>query len=171
LNGAALEQARRFYLSLGSNVRPEHNLAKAIELLQAHGPVQAISGVWESRAVGSQGPNFLNVCLGFVAPVTETELKQRISESFEIGLGRTRTSDKSAPRTIDIHIIMEGNCPRNPERWTHAFVVLPLSELLPDTLYPISHKHVAEEAIQPMASTWTRRRPEGVAGLGGEHEV
>lgn len=46
------------YLNLGSNIQPEDHFRKAIELLGKSGRVKAVSTVWESRAVGAQGPNF-----------------------------------------------------------------------------------------------------------------
>ncbi len=51
------------YLSLGSNIQPEINLVKAIQLLQKHDRIEKISSVWESESVGAAGPNYLNACI------------------------------------------------------------------------------------------------------------
>ena len=53
------------YLSLGSNIQPEVNLPRAVELLQEYGKFIKVSRAWESEAVGSDGPNFLNACVLF----------------------------------------------------------------------------------------------------------
>ena len=55
-----MDETHDVYLSLGSNIDPENNLPRAIEMLRLYGRVKDISGVWESHAVGSDGPNFLN---------------------------------------------------------------------------------------------------------------
>jgi len=154
--------SHRYYLSLGSNIEPERNLAGAIQRLRSFGEVQEISSVWESHAVGSDGPNFLNLCVGFAVPVGVSGLKRDIVESVETALDRARTTDKNAPRTIDIDILMQDGQPLNLQRWGHVFVVLPMAELLPDMPHPISGKRLEEEAIERGASTWIRRRPDTV---------
>jgi 2-amino-4-hydroxy-6-hydroxymethyldihydropteridine diphosphokinase len=161
----------RFYLCLGSNIERERNLAEAIRLLRKHGDVQAISGVWESHAVGSDGPDFFNVCVCFVSPVDSNELKRDIVGSIESALGRARTSDKNSPRTIDIDILMQADQPMNIERWAQAFVVVPMADLLPNLLHPLSHKRLAEEAADARASTWIQRRPDVLKGLGEENKA
>ncbi len=35
-------------------------------MLAGYGDVEAVSGMWESHAVGSDGPNFLNASVLFV---------------------------------------------------------------------------------------------------------
>lgn len=85
------------YLSLGSNVEPEANLPKAIELLSQYGRVQAVSDAWESLAVGSSGPNFLNASVHLLTDIEPSELKSRVARPIETALGRVRTEDKNAP--------------------------------------------------------------------------
>jgi len=155
-----MRRAVEFYLSLGSNVQPERNLTEAIRRLRVYGELRAISSVWESHAVGSDGPDFLNVCVGFVAPLDGAHLKQNILQSIETGLGRAKTANRNAPRTIDIDIMMEDNQPLNLERWNHAFVLMPMAELKPDLPHPISGRRLAEEAMEVQSSTWIQRRPD-----------
>ncbi|MFH1184273.1 MAG: 2-amino-4-hydroxy-6-hydroxymethyldihydropteridine diphosphokinase [Chloroflexota bacterium] len=155
-----MRRPHRYYLSLGSNIEPERNLARAIRRLRGYGEVQDTSGVWESHAVGSDGPDFLNVCIGFSTRVGAFELKREVVESIETALGRAKAPDKNAPRTIDIDILMQDGQPLNPERWGHAFVVLPMAELLPDMPHPISGKRLAEESVDVRASMWIHRRPD-----------
>lgn len=141
-----MSQRHEFYLSLGSNIEPEANLARAIERLQEHGSVEAMSGVWESQAVGSTGPNFLNLCLRFVAALEADPLKEQVLRPVEADLGRRRTDDKNARRTIDIDILVVDGKAVNVNRWIYAFVLVPLSELLPDFIHPLSHKPLSEAA-------------------------
>jgi 2-amino-4-hydroxy-6-hydroxymethyldihydropteridine diphosphokinase len=144
---------------LGSNIEPQQNLEAALHRLREYGQVIEVSSVWESHALGADGPNFLNACVGYAAAVTHDELKKNVVDSIEIILGRARTTDKNAPRTIDIDIIMEGYQPLNLERWSHVFVVVPMAELLPDLLHPTSGLALSQEAANARASTWIRRRP------------
>ena len=148
-----------FYLGLGSNIEPEANLAKAISRLGEHGEVQRFSSVWESQAVGSTGPNFLNLCIQFTAKENEQELKRQVLGPIETGLGRVRTGDRNAPRTIDLDMLLADGVPVGPNRWAHAFVLVPLAELLPNFLHPLSGKPLAAAAAEAQAQTWIMRRP------------
>lgn len=158
---------RSYYLSLGSNISPERHLVEAIRRLREYGQVRDISSAWESHAVGSDGPDFLNVCLAFDADATPADLKRSVVDVIESELGRTRTGDKYAPRTIDIDIVMDSERALNLELWNHAFVVLPMSELLPDASHPLTGRRLADEAATAQASTWIRRRPDAMKDLDG----
>jgi 2-amino-4-hydroxy-6-hydroxymethyldihydropteridine diphosphokinase len=153
----------KFYLGLGSNIQPEKNLAEAIERLRAQGDIQATSSLWESRAVGSAGPNFLNICVCFVAQVGASQLKKQVVEPIELALGRVRSQDRNAPRTIDIDILIENDRPLSLERWGYAFVLLPMAELLPDFVDPVTRRPLSESAARARAATWIIRRPEALS--------
>lgn len=141
-----MSRQHEFYLGLGSNVEPEPNLAKAIGRLGEYGEILAYSSVWESQAVGSAGPNFLNLCIQFAAQQEEQDLKFQVLRPIETTLGRVRTGDKNAPRTIDIDILVVDGEPVNPQRWGQAFVVLPMAELLPNLVHPLSGETLAQAA-------------------------
>ena len=84
------------YLSLGSNIKPEVHLPKAIQMLKDYGQVKAVSQVWESHAVGTDGPDFLNACVLFLSHLQPNDLKQQIIRPIEASLGRVRHADKNA---------------------------------------------------------------------------
>ncbi len=47
------------YLSLGSNIEPEHNLPEAVAQLARFGQIKAVSSVWQTAAVGfTEQPDF-----------------------------------------------------------------------------------------------------------------
>ena len=165
-----MESSRRFFLSVGSNIDRARNLKEAIRRLRQHGHVQRISDVWESHAVGSEGPDYLNICVEFIAPLSREELKRGIVGRIETELGRARTADKNSPRTIDIDILMEGGQPMNLDRWDYAFVVVPMADLLPEWPHPISGKPLEQEANNARASTWLRRRSEILLEAAGSGE-
>ena len=159
----------KYYLSLGSNIEPETNLALVIENLGAYGLVEEASSVWESRAMGAVGPNFLNACVSFIVPVVPTELKRNITGAIEQKMGRVRTRNRSAPRTIDIDILMEDDQPLNLNLWKHPFVVLPMAELLPHFSHPTEHRPLADVAQDIRQRTWIVARPERLPQLAPPH--
>ncbi len=155
-----MKKPHRFYLSIGSNIQPEINLPKTIVLLYEYGTIQIISNAWESHAVGGNGPNFLNACALFSTPVSPKELKYKIIRSIETTLGRVRSRDKNAPRTIDIDIIMVDDEPCSLENWKNPFVVLPMAELVPELKHPIEHQKLSVVAKRMSSQTWIKKRPE-----------
>ncbi len=147
------------YLVIGSNIEPETNLPRAIEMLAGYGTVQAVSSVWESHAVGSAGPNFLNASALLLTAMPPSELRDRLVRPIENGLGRVRTDDKNAPRTIDIDVMMVDGEPCKLDRWDNAFVLLPIAELLPDTQHPITGEPLPQAAERARKHTWIVQRP------------
>ena len=136
------------YLNLGSNVDPQLNLPKAVQLLREYGQVVTVSTVWESPAVGFDGPNFLNACVLFDTNLGLFELKEQVIHPIETSLGRVRTADKNAPRTMDIDIVLFDEQPLKTEYWNYAFVIFPLAELIPDFIHPVSQKALSVFAGQ-----------------------
>lgn len=136
------------YLNLGSNIEPEKNIPQAIQLLKEVVNVQAVSSVWETKSVGYDGENFLNVCVLIITNLQPNELKEKILRPIENELSRVRTENKNSPRTIDIDIILFDETPHNLETWHYAFVIIPLAELLPDFEHPFEKKLLGEVAKQ-----------------------
>lgn len=147
------------YLSLGSNIEPETNLPRAIEMLGKYGRVKEVSGAWESHAVGSDGPNFLNASVLLETEIPPAELKDKLARPIETAMGRVRTADKNAPRPIDIDVMLADGEAFNLDRWDSAFVLLPIAELLPDAAHPLTHVPLREAAEQARRATWIVQRP------------
>ena len=146
------------YLSLGSNIGAENNLPKAVELLRKTGKIEAISSVWETKSVGFNGPNFLNICCLFSTHLEPVELKEQIIRPIEAKLGRIRYVEKNAPRTIDIDIVLFDERPLNTDFWEYAFVVVPLAELIPDFEHPIRHEKLSRVSEQVQGQVWIVKR-------------
>jgi 2-amino-4-hydroxy-6-hydroxymethyldihydropteridine diphosphokinase len=125
--------AHEVCLLLGSNIRPEHYIPQAVELLQRHLQVLQASSVWETSAVGSDGPNFLNAALLVLSPFGLDALKERILHPIEARLGRVRTGDKNAARTMDIDVIIFDGLLLETTLSNYAFRAVPVAEILPDT--------------------------------------
>jgi 2-amino-4-hydroxy-6-hydroxymethyldihydropteridine diphosphokinase len=121
-----------YYLLLGSNIEPESNLRKGIECLRQFSEVQKISSVWETEAIGAKGPNFLNAAVCIASSLSPKQFKNQILQNIETKLGRVRTKNKFAPRTIDIDIVIYNQDVMDNQLWTQLHYARPLSELLPD---------------------------------------
>lgn len=155
-----MERTHSYYLSLGSNIEPEQNLKAAIQALRRFGTILEGSSTWESPAIGSDGPNFLNICIGFEAGMTAEELKAEVLDGIEKSLGRERTGDPNSPRTIDIDVIMVDGRAVDAPRWEHPYVLVPMAEILPESRHPITQERLIDAAEKAKASTWIHRRPD-----------
>jgi 2-amino-4-hydroxy-6-hydroxymethyldihydropteridine diphosphokinase len=153
-----MSDLRRMVLSLGSNIGAEINLPKAVQMLREVGTVERVSSVWESESVGFEGPNFLNACLQFLTPLPPVEFKEKIIRPIESSLGRVRSSEKNAPRTIDIDMLLYNDQPLNTDFWSYAFVILPLAELMPGFKHPSSGETLSVFAEQLQVKVWMRKR-------------
>jgi 2-amino-4-hydroxy-6-hydroxymethyldihydropteridine diphosphokinase len=96
----------RYLLLLGSNVDREDNLARATEILETRFAVLARSRAFESAAVGDPcGPPFLNRALLVRSALPPREMRDAL-HAVEHCLGRLRTLDRNAPRTIDVDVLL-----------------------------------------------------------------
>jgi len=148
---SAMHQA---YLLLGSNIQPEENMAKALQRLKQICLVNAVSSIWETEAVGSPGPRFLNAVVWISTPLSLEEIKAQIINLIEKEQGRVRTADKNAPRTIDVDVLVYDETVVDKNIWQRDFIALPLAELRPDLTHPETEESLAQIA-QRLKSTST----------------
>jgi len=156
------------YLALGSNIEPERHLPAAVAHLARFGHVRAVSTVWETPALGlAEQPNFLNAAVILETPLSAQALRLEAIGAIETELGRARTENKNAPRTIDIDIMLfnrdivqvnQRHIP-DPEIVERPFVAIPLAEIAPDYVHPETGQtlHAIARQFDP-ASTGMRRR-------------
>lgn len=150
-------------LSLGSNIEPEVNLPRAVDLLSRHCQLKQISGVWESEPAGTTGSNYLNACALFGTGLNRDDLKENMISPIERLLGRQRGGDKYAPRPIDIDIVVfDGNIVE-AAMLDLAYVVIPLAEILPGFRNPVTGETLQESATRLRQVNWLEARP-GVLG-------
>jgi 2-amino-4-hydroxy-6-hydroxymethyldihydropteridine diphosphokinase len=134
------------FLGLGSNIRPQEHIPKAIELLRAAAHVERISRIWRTPPVGGAGPDFLNAAVQIRTSLPPGTLKSVVLRSIEARLGRVRTFNKYAPRTIDLDILIVDGVVHEPQIWNLAFQAVPLAELLPDYTNPATGETLAQAA-------------------------
>lgn len=134
------------YISLGSNIAPRQNLVQAVQLLRQSVTVNAVSAVWETEAVGSAGPRFMNATAWVSTDLDAVSLKEQVLRPIEEKLGRVRGVDKYAPRTIDLDILVFDEKVVDGGLWKQDFLALPTSELRPDLLDEQSGRNLGEIA-------------------------
>ncbi|MBN1488897.1 MAG: 2-amino-4-hydroxy-6-hydroxymethyldihydropteridine diphosphokinase [Phycisphaerae bacterium] len=142
------------FVALGSNVAAERNLPLAIAELAALGRIASISQVYETAPIGPAGqPTFLNAAALLLTDLAPHVLRDRLRE-IEARLGRARTPDKYAPRTIDLDICLHGNTILDSDELTlpaaeivsRAYLATTLAELAPAFRHPTTGETLAEIA-------------------------
>lgn len=123
------------HILLGSNILPHLHLPKAIELLRQEVTLLDVSSVYETPPVGTIGRNFLNAVVVVKTPLEILQLKEQILRPLESALGRQRSEDKFAPRTIDLDIIAWDGKILDQDAFRYAHLAVPLAEI--STRYPL----------------------------------
>jgi 2-amino-4-hydroxy-6-hydroxymethyldihydropteridine diphosphokinase len=133
------------YISVGSNIDPEKNIPEALEKLKKYVRVKAISTFYRTIPIGRpEQPAFLNGVWQIDAEQTARELKFHVLRQIESELGRVRTEDKYAARTIDLDIVLYGDMVINepdlhipdPDIRQRPFIAVPLLDLAPRLVLP-----------------------------------
>ena len=140
-------------LLLGSNIEPENNIFSALNIIHGITPVVAQSQIWKTRAIGSDGPDFLNSALKIQTVLDKEGIKYSIIQPVEHQLGRVRSADKYAPRTIDVDIIVFDHQVLDPRLWELGFIAVPVSEIATNLIHPQTGKHLRKIAEEFKSST------------------
>jgi 2-amino-4-hydroxy-6-hydroxymethyldihydropteridine diphosphokinase len=138
------------YLSLGSNVEAEENLASAVSALRARFGALVLSPVYRTGAIGFEGPDFLNA-----AAIIESDLDAHALNDWlhalEDAHGRDRGGPRFGDRPLDIDIVFyddlvtegSGNLRLPRPELKHAFVLKPLVDIAPDFVDPGSSRSLS----------------------------
>jgi dihydroneopterin aldolase/2-amino-4-hydroxy-6-hydroxymethyldihydropteridine diphosphokinase len=156
----------RAFISLGSNIEPEQNLTRAVRRLAERSRLLAASPVYDTRPVGTTDqPNFLNAAVLLETALSAADLKAQVLQAIEADLGRVRTEDKNAPRTIDLDISLfndqvlelgHRHIP-DPEILRFAHIARPLADLAPHYHHPETGQTLEEIAASlPVGDLVTR---------------
>lgn len=148
------------FVGVGSNSEPERQLRLAVQALAARFGKLCLSPVYASAPVGFEGPDFLNLVIGF-----ETEeLPQVVADA----LGSIERSQNQEPRggrpdarAIDLDFLLYGDqvietptlmLPREDVQ-RYAFVLRPLAELAPTLRHPLTGRRLADMWVEFPAHT------------------
>jgi 2-amino-4-hydroxy-6-hydroxymethyldihydropteridine diphosphokinase len=151
-------------VSLGSNLGDRlGQLRRGLEVLSMHLPIVAVSGIYETAAVGvTDQPDFLNLVASL--GTDDAEAAFIAAQSAETAQGRLR-SRRWGPRSLDVDVIdVDGRItddPRltlpHPRARERAFVLLPWLEIDPVAELP---------RIGPVRAVLDRIGPTGVRRVG-----
>jgi len=132
---------------------PEVTLAAAALRLESLGRVVCRSSLYSTAPVGfASQPRFVNAVVAMETALTPRELLDELL-AIEQQFGRDRVANiANGPRTLDLDILFFGDLeisdpgltiphPRLAER---AFVLVPLNEIAPQALDPVSGKTVSQ---------------------------
>jgi len=129
------------FVGIGSNVDPAANVRRAMAELRALGVLVAVSTLYRTPAVDGRGPAFINGVAHIRSRLDRPALLAGLAD-IEAVLGRQRSGDRHAPRTIDLDLLMK--CPAfpgeedsvHPDVVGRAFVAGPLAEIAPGLALP-----------------------------------
>ncbi len=149
----------RVLIGLGSNVEPERHLPRALFELRGSIDVAAVSSVYASDPVGAPGsPRFLNAAVVGTTDRSPEALKAEVLRPIEAALGRRRTADRNAPRTIDLDLLLYGDLVLDdrgrdlrlpePELLVQAHVAVPAAEVWPEAVHPVTGESLAAIAAR-----------------------
>lgn len=140
----------RVYLSLGSNVAPQRYLNAALTELRARFGAIAVSPAYRNKAVGYDGPDFVNLAVGLDTDLEAEALNDWLHQ-LEDRHGRRRDVPRYSDRTLDVDIVLFGEqvidgpghlrIPR--KELQYAFVLKPLADIAPQARHPVSGQSMA----------------------------
>ena len=144
------------YLALGSNLGNRlDNLKQAITALTPQLEVKSKSQVYETPPWGYQDqPKFLNQVIKAETYLDPERLLKHLKR-LEVALGR-KASFPNGPRLIDMDLLFYDDLVLNkpslviphPRLHERAFVLLPLMDIAPELVHPVTGKTVREMAEQ-----------------------
>lgn len=139
------------YVAAGSNIQPELNLRSALAALKRRVGDLRVSIAYRNTAAGFDGPDFINLVIGFETELTLTEVLA-VLQAVEALCGRPRKAPKFEPRTMDLDLLLYGDMvcathaitlPR-PDLAKRAYMLGPLAELAPQLVHPTLKQTIGE---------------------------
>ncbi len=163
-----MSAVRNVYVGIGSNVGDREQTIRAAVRQLGEMPstlVQRVSCVYDTEPVGDvEQPNFLNAVAEVETPLDPRTLLWHLL-LIETRLGRVRTR-RWAPRTIDLDLLLyadrivedDGLSVPHPEMLRRAFVLVPLVELAPRFVHPVSGRALVEHLRDLQTTDGVTRR-------------
>lgn len=154
------------FIALGSNIDPETNLPLAAARLSELGNPIVISTVYQNPAIANEPQaDYLNAAVLLETALDPLTIRDKLRE-IEADLGRIRTEDKFAPRTIDLDLCIFGDrvldhallSLPDPDILKRAHLAVTLAELRPDFLHPLTGETLEEIAVKVRKDTALKAR-------------
>jgi 2-amino-4-hydroxy-6-hydroxymethyldihydropteridine diphosphokinase len=141
-------------------------MKEAIRLLASRCRLIAVSPLYQTKPVGkTDQPDFVNAAALIETELGAVELKAQVLQEIERSLGRVRSADKNAPRTIDLDITLfndqvldmgHRHIP-DPDLLRYPHIAVPMSDLAPQYVHPESGQTL-QEIAEGMAPSGLMRR-------------
>ncbi len=147
----------RAFVSIGSNIEPEKNVRSALRLLARHATIRAVSTVYLTEPVGPPGqPSYYNCVLEIDTDLPPLALKKDVLRRIEAELGRARTGDRYAPRSIDLDLILYDEVVAatvelvlpDPDIVQRPFLAAGIAELAPGLILPGTRTVISDVAAR-----------------------
>ena len=150
-------EAVKAVILAGSNVDRDRCLPEAVRLMRRtpHVTVERVSACFDTVAVGDDpnAPNFYNAAVLVTTTLDPVSLRDTL-RAIEDELGRIRTDNPNEPRTIDLDIVFYGDLVKDLDGWSipdegvelHKHAAVPVADVVPDWVHPISGRTMSEIA-------------------------
>ena len=123
----------KYFLSIGSNINATKNIEFAIKELSLILSNINKSSTYQTKAVGFEGDDFLNLVVSGESSLNFDELNLKLKKIEDLS-GRNRNAPKFSARTLDIDIVLQVDVDEiifeSDEIEKYEFVSKPLKELL-----------------------------------------
>lgn len=143
----------------GSNIDRDRCLPEAVRLMRrsTHMIVEGVSACFDTVAIGDtpNAPDYYNAAVVISTHLGPEDLRDAL-RAMEEGLGRTRTEDPNEPRTIDLDLVFYSDLVKDFDTWSipdpgielHKHVAIPVADVAPDWIHPVSGRSAAEIAAE-----------------------
>ena len=122
-------------IGVGSNISPRENVAAAQTIMQEAFPGFRASQFVTTAPIGdSLQDDYLNGAFCIQTSWPEARLTAWL-KATETELGRTRSTDKNGPRTIDLDVVVWNGKVRDEDFYERNFLKNAVLELLPNLEY------------------------------------
>jgi GTP cyclohydrolase I len=133
-------------IAIGSNIAPKENVPDGLKALNRHPAIEvrSCSPVYVTAPIGNpDDPHFHNAAARIVTELPVEELREAL-RGIEAALGRVRTDDKNAPRTVDLDIVwyegfegtVGGQVIPDPDVPKRPYLAIPIADVAPDIVFP-----------------------------------
>lgn len=158
------------FIGIGSNIDRERHLVNGLDRLADLFGELRLSPVYESAAVGFEGPAFLNLVAAVETDWPVARLRVEM-QAIERDNGYIGNQPKFSSRTLDLDLLMYGNLcgeidgvrlPRG-DILRYAYVLWPLAELAGDQNHPVTglsfgelrHRFSGQQrGLRPVSFLW-----------------
>jgi 2-amino-4-hydroxy-6-hydroxymethyldihydropteridine diphosphokinase len=157
------------YILIGSNIEPQRNVLRALEMLKHWFNVTAVSPIYESVAVGgdADAAPYWNMAVQ-IETYTILMLLRRKLRTIEHQLGRQRfdlEGERLKEVTVDLDILLYNNEVNrsvleplpHPDLLQRAYASVPLADLAPGLTHPVTGEPIQEIAARLREGAQIRR--------------